>query len=579
MKTISLITKLTSKYPRYTAVIVALLFVATLSESIGIVGLLPVIQLTISTEPNNNSTLKLWIDKLFSFFNFEPNLLSLLVIIVLLITLKGFLTFIAMRQVGFTAAQVSKDHRISLFQALLKTRWEYFVSQPAGFFINSITTEAEQAGSSYVMICKFMADIIQIIVYAVLALLLSWKVTIAAFIFGIVILFSFGWLVEMARQSGREQTKSFKTITSFITDMIQGIKPLKTMAMEDRLEPILESGVNKLMKAHQKRIISNHALTSFHEPFIVLALVCGIYVLVTMWKMQFDNIMILGILFWRMIKNIGVLQTNYQFLARSESAYWSLNRIIENLKAEKETVLNKDGVTPKLKESIRFADVSFSYGQNNILDNVNIEIEKNRFYTLVGPSGAGKTTTIDLITGLLRPQSGDIWIDKIPLAKINMKSWRQMIGYVPQEMILFHDTIYNNVTLGDPYLSIGDVNEALKDAECWDFVSSLPKGVETVVGERGGKLSGGQRQRIAIARALVRNPTLLILDEVTSSLDPKTAMELCNTLKRLRSKTTIIAISHLPELVEIADYLYQVKNGKINRIKLEGNTLNSLMYL
>ena len=351
------------------------------------------------------------------------------------------------------------------------------------------------------------------------------------------------------------------------------------MAMEDRLEPILESNVEKLKKAHQKRIISNHALTSFHEPFIVLALVCGIYVLVTMWEIQFDSIMILGILFWRMIKNIGILQANYQFLARSESAYWSLNRIIENLKTEKETVLDKVGVTPELKKSIRFIDVDFSYGQSNILDNVNIEIERNRFYTLIGPSGAGKTTTVDLITGLLRPQSGDIWIDKTPMAKISMRSWRRMIGYVPQEMILFHDTIYNNVTLGDPYLSIGDVQKALKDAECWDFVSSLPKGIETVIGERGGKLSGGQRQRIAIARALVRKPTLLILDEVTSSLDPKTAMELCNTLKRLRSKTTIIAISHLPELVEIADCLYQVKNGKINRIKLEGNALNGLMYL
>jgi ATP-binding cassette subfamily C protein len=151
-----------------------------------------------------------------------------------------------------------------------------------------------------------------------------------------------------------------------------------------------------------------------------------------------------------------------------------------------------------------------------------------------------------------------------------------MIGYVPQEMILFHDTIYNNVTLGDPSLSSDDVQKALKDAECWDFVSSLPQGVDTVIGERGGKLSGGQRQRIAVARALVRKPTLLILDEVTSSLDPKTAKELCNTLKRLRSRTTILAISHLPDMLEAADSLYLVKEGGIKKLLIEDDLMNNL---
>ena len=138
-----------------------------------------------------------------------------------------------------------------------------------------------------------------------------------------------------------------------------------------------------------------------------------------------------------------------------------------------------------------------------------------------------------------------------------------MIGYIPQETILLHDTVLNNVTVGDPDLSAADVQEALRAAGAWEFVNSMPQAMQSMVGERGGKLSGGQRQRIAIARALVHKPKLLILDEATSGLDPESEAAVCDTLQQLRGELTILAISHQSALVTIADKAYRIQNGKI----------------
>ncbi len=166
-----------------------------------------------------------------------------------------------------------------------------------------------------------------------------------------------------------------------------------------------------------------------------------------------------------------------------------------------------------------------------VLKNITIEIPSRTFTSIIGPSGAGKTTLVDLVTGLFEPIKGQVLIDGVPLPELDLRKWRRMIGYVPQDTILLHDSIFSNVTLGEPSFSEEDVEHALKAAGAWDFINAMPEGVQTIVGERGAKLSGGQRQRIAIARALVHRPQLLILDEATSALDPETEAAICQTLK------------------------------------------------
>jgi ATP-binding cassette subfamily C protein len=220
--------------------------------------------------------------------------------------------------------------------------------------------------------------------------------------------------------------------------------------------------------------------------------------------------------------------------------------------------LNPGTHDPMLTDACRFEDVAFSHGEREIIRNVNIEIPARRITVLKGPSGAGKTTIIDLLIGLYQPQRGRITIDGVPLNEIDLFKWRRKIGYVPQELSLLHADVRENITFGDPDIS----DEALRQAEASSFVANLPDGLESSVGEMGGKMSGGQRQRISLARALVTSPEVLILDEVTSALDPVTEQDIVRNIAALRSRYTIVVITHRQAWTAIADRLYEVEGGE-----------------
>ena len=193
-------------------------------------------------------------------------------------------------------------------------------------------------------------------------------------------------------------------------------------------------------------------------------------------------------------------------------------------------------------------------------------IHQHKLNSFIGPSGAGKTTLVDLLCGLHQPSGGQILIDGIPLDELDIQHWRQQIGYVTQENSLLNSSIKDNVTLGDPSYSSDEVTTALAKSKALDFVAKLPLGIETLVGENGAQLSGGQRQRILIARALVHSPRLLILDEATSALDSETELALSQIFKELSREITVISISHRPAIVDVSDHVYQLGDGKLSEV-------------
>ena len=219
---------------------------------------------------------------------------------------------------------------------------------------------------------------------------------------------------------------------------------------------------------------------------------------------------------------------------------------------------------------MQLEDLSFAYDKRKVLDGISATIPRGRFVTLVGPSGSGKTTVSDLIAGLLTPTSGRILADGVDLQQASRDGWRALIGYVPQEAMLFSDTIRGNLTLGDGAVSDSRVHEALVQAGAWDFVQQLSGGIEHRIGEAGTALSGGQKQRIAIARALVHNPELLVLDEPTAALDAVSEREVCATIERLRGTLTILAVSHQPALRSLADEVWNLTGGRL-RISPRGS--------
>jgi len=278
------------------------------------------------------------------------------------------------------------------------------------------------------------------------------------------------------------------------------------------------------------------------------------------WRLPLATTMVLAFLLARIVKQVNNVQQQYQEMAVLESAYWSLQETIQKTEQAHETTLGSQ--VPSLKHGIRLDRVSFAYQEDWVLRNASLTFPSGLFTAIVGPSGAGKTTIVDLVTALLRPQQGEIWVDDLPLEEVDIRRWRGMIGYVPQETVLLHDTVLFNVTLGDPELNEEDAEYALRAAGAWQFVTAMPRGMYSTVGERGGGLSGGERQRIAIARALVRKPKLLILDEPTSAMDRNSEAAICETLQQLSGDYTILAISHQPALLTAADRAYHLQDGE-----------------
>jgi ATP-binding cassette subfamily C protein len=439
-------------------------------------------------------------------------------------------------------------------------RWEHYLGEPLGFITNAMVTEAKFSANAYKSGVIMTATLFEAMVYTVVAFFVSPKATVVALAGGGLILLVLRRFIRKSRKAGKQQTWQKKNFMASMTDLFQSFKPLKAMSRENLADYLLEKQTLDLERSQQKLVFAQEMLKALREPLMMIFLAIGILVTLLYLRIPLANTLFLLFLISRVIKKLNKVQEHYSSVAVNENYYWSFQGTVNKVKQNREE--NTGNVHPTLNKAIRFEDVSFAYKKDKwVLKNVDMAFSQGRITTIVGPSGSGKTTIIDLITGLIRPQKGVVRIDHSTLDELDIRAWRRMIGYVPQETILLHDTILKNVTLGDPTLKEADATEALQSAGAWEFIAQLPGGIQHIVGERGGLLSGGQRQRIAIARALAHQPKLLILDEATSALDPESESAVCETLRQLRGRYTVLAISHQSALLKCADQAYSIREG------------------
>jgi ATP-binding cassette subfamily C protein len=556
------------RYPLQSAITLGALLFAGLVEGFGFSLLLPLLGLAAEVSSGSageaaagaGSALEQIVNKFFGALGITPTIGMLLIIFVICMVIKALLALAANRRVGYMVAQVATDLRLDLIHALFVTRWEYFIRQPVGSLTNSIAGEAGTSAYAYLIAIRMFATILHAIVYGTIVFLVSWKAAVVAVIAGIIILFMVRRFIRKAKRVGRRQTKLFQSLMSYLTDSLVMIKPLKTMAREHLADAVLKKKIENLKKLIKKQVFNSVALHAIQEPVTVVFTAVGLYGVLVVWKMPLASVLVMVYMLSKLLKKLQKVQNLYQQVVASEFAYWSYLSKLQRAVEEKEAAFGNH--RPFLNHSIRLKQVRFAYADQWILKDAELDFPANAFTAIVGPSGVGKTTVVDLVTGLLRPQEGEILIDDIPLAEIDQRHWRQMIGYVPQEMLLMHDSVFTNVTLGDKELGVEDAEASLRAAGAWEFVQNLPEGIFTVTGERGHKLSGGQRQRIAIARALVHHPKLLILDEATTALDPENEAAICETLRKLKGNLAILAISHQPAILDVADRAYRLEDGK-----------------
>lgn len=513
----------------------------------------------------SNSQLNKMVLAIVNFVGISPTLTNFILLVAALLTMKSLIALSAMTYVAASVAAVQAQVRRRLLSGVMQARWGYFVELPPGQIANAIAGQSLHAGEAYYSTSMVIVSTIHALALMLAATLVSGYMVVATAIAAIIISIPLYKLVLFARESGKKQWERAGLLGSKVQDVVGNMKAIKSMDRGGTFVNLFEVLVVEMRKAYFAVIFSRHALGYGQDIMIALTITAGFYVGTQLVQVPLSDMLVLGIIYYQVISLVKKVQEHLQLAGIMQAAYFSLMEMIATAETEREIASGNQ--LPEILIGCRLAKVDFNYGQKAILKQVDVEIPAGGITVLLGPSGAGKTTIVDILTGLLTPKSGVVSIDDVPLADIDIRVWRSCIGYVPQELTLLHGTVYDNVTLGDDSISREDVWQALTSAGAKEFIGELPDGLDTDVGNMGAKLSGGQRQRLSLARALVRNPKMLILDEVTSALDEQTESEICRNITQLQGTYTIVAITHRPAWKDIATRLYRVSSGTVELVE------------
>ncbi len=541
---------------------------SSLSDLLGMGALVPLASQMSSDQGANNSLLGRTIMSGFTQVGITPSFTNLLLLLGVALVMKSVIAFLAMRFVAISVANVATAIRTRLLKATMNARWSYFVDHQPGEVSAMVAAQSQMAGDAYLAVAGLVVTVIVGIGLLITAFLVSGPLVLFCLFAVAALAWPLYHILRRAQMASLTQFSTSANLATGVQDVIANMKALKSMARQGRFVDAFMKSISDLRGAVITMLVARHAIYHGQDILGALMIVSGVYVGVVLLHTPLSQLLVVGVIFYQLVDVIKRVQLSLQDAVNASAAYYGVFAIIDKADADVETDLGT--LKPSLNQGIAFHRVSFAYGEKAILHSVNISIPANSITVLIGQSGAGKTTLVDMIVGFNRPASGRILVDGIDLKDISLKAWRGVIGYVPQELTLLKGTVLDNITLGDPALSEEDALEALRLAGASEFVDALPKGVHTPIGTMGARLSGGQRQRLSLARALVSKPQLLLLDEVTSALDEATEAEICANIANLRGRLTIIAITHRPAWTRVASKIYAVAGGKAVEKKAKG---------
>jgi len=541
--------------------IIGIVLLTGVVEGVGIASLWPIVSLisggTVTTSHSMGNTLVMVLEKIGLTLSVEV----LLGVIVVVSLLRFALSATATIFIGRSVAQVATGLRLRLINAAVRARWSFFTSQLTSRFVSAIGMDGSRSSAAYRASGGVIAAMAKAIVYLIMAFWVSWQFFLAGIAVAVLLWLGVSRFMKMARRAGRGKTKHNIALNQGVTDALTNIKALKAMNRHGFIAQTFRHNVEALREALAAETYSEAMVRAIQEPILIVFMMGGIYVQHTVFGMSIQQILGSILVLVGLAGTIGDVRGSMQRVLVDSSGFWTTMRLIQETEAEAETA--HGGSEPRFDKGVRLDGVSFGYGDKPVLTDIDLEVPAHAVTTVIGASGAGKTTIADMLIGLNRPDKGRVLIGDTDLDAIDTVAWRRQIGYIPQETVLFNDTVANNVTLNDETIGRDNVIAALKAADAWDFVSVLPGGIDYVIGVRGSLLSGGQRQRLSIARALCNNPQFLILDEATSALDRETAVEIAKGIRKLIGEKTILAITHQSIWVDAADRVYEMRAGVV----------------
>ncbi len=481
--------------------------------------------------------------------------------------LSNIFQYLSSLALGRMRVNVITNMRNSVFDKITRFDLGYFTETRKGDIMSRITTDVQQVEATVVSSMKALfKEPLLIFGFFLVLFRMSAELTLYTLL---ILPISGGVISTIAKRLKKRATstqESLGRMTNILDESLTGMRIIKAFAARLYIVDKFKKEVAKYGH-HNFKMIAKSNLAGPVSEFLGVAFVC--LILLIGGRMVIENTSPLGA-----SEFIGFIIIFSQILNPAKSLSNAFSQIQRGI-ASGERVFSLMDTNPKikdvenpidideLKESIEFRNVSFSYGEKEVLTDINFTIPKGNVVALVGPSGGGKSTIADLIPRFYDTKAGDIIIDGHNIKEYRLNDLRKMMGIVTQESILFNDTVFQNIAFGKPNATMEEVEVAAKIANAYDFIEKLDQGFDTLIGERGTKLSGGQRQRISIARAILKNPPILILDEATSALDSESEKLVQQAIYNLMKNRTTLVIAHRLSTIQNADEIIVVQQGKI----------------
>ncbi len=595
--------------PRKSVLALLLLLAAGVTEAFGLLMIIPLLHVVgFAARPGEESPVAEAVARAADAAGVELTLPAVLAVFLILAAVRSAVAWqrtvlLAGMRLGFTDRL-----RERLYAAVAGAKWEFLLGRRRSDVQHVLTGDVNRIGQGAFLLLQLAVTALLALAQIVLAVLISPSLTAATLATGAVLLFLTRSLVRRSRTLGEMLTGANRALYGSMTDFLGGLKLAKGYNAEGRHVRHFTETVAVMRERQLAFTRISSAARAGLDLGAAFALAALVWFALSTAALPLPELLLMTVIFARLLPALFRLQQHAQALAHALPAYAHARAMHRALKEAAETPAGRGGPRMELRSALTVRDVSFTYeagaesgtgieagawpdhgtateprseagtgveagaaagpgmgtgATGPALKNVSLDVPAGKMTAIAGPSGAGKSTLADILLGLLAPGGGEVCVDGVPLAGPNLHRWRHSVACVPQDPYLFHDTIRANLRWAQPGATEAEMWQALRLAAADGFVAALPDGLDTVAADRGGRLSGGERQRIALARALMRRPALLVLDEATSQLDAENERRILDALESLRGRTTVVAIAHRPALLEAADGIVRLESGRV----------------
>ena len=562
MKTvIYLFKELFSRFPWHFVLLFVFVFMQAFLNALSVVAVAPITDFLLERVGDNASQITKYLAQLLGSVGMELTLLTVFLFFGGLTLVNG-VTGVAAQ---FAQLRIKYDVLIHLLTDTMgqffRARFLFFSQGDMGKLLNSFQQEVNKVGDTFGHIAQLIANLLQALIFLVVPFVLSPKLTFIFLSATFILTVPLWMLRRYTYHLGQRDTETANVGAGVLHETLTAAKLILGFGRQENAIGRYHDAIVKHSAVSVKFQTLQRGITLLFIPLGMIAALIALYI-AYMDGIPFGDMAMVMFALMRLMPIMGLLMQGKTSIEGFIPAYEQLEDLRRQAAALEEP---RGGATfAGLQDGLRFKEVSFSYpGRKAALDCISLEIRKGQMTALVGQSGAGKTTLVDLMLGLYENIGGSILLDGKEFAEYDLNSYRQWVGYVPQDTQLFNTTVRENLLWSAPDAAEEDIWQTCRLANAEQFVRDLPDGLETVLGDRGVRLSGGQRQRLALARAIIRKPDLLILDEATSSLDTESEQLIQESIHTLSGKMTIVVIAHRLSTIRNADYVYVLDKGKV----------------